>query len=165
MCRRTPFIGIWLIKKAWESYLILVPLVEALELPISVERANLQSLTQNVLNATAQHSRAVWWQNIHFHISHLLFATYLTEIEVFQVSTSQEGASSKRFSKCCSYPPTSSRTGSRPGGLQLQNYNYFFIKQRNTQKNAKTSTKQPRQAIPAKQHHKATPQSNPGHET
>ena len=34
-------------------YLLPVPQLEALELPISVERANLQSLTQNMIVPTA----------------------------------------------------------------------------------------------------------------
>ena len=78
-----------------------VPLSEALELPIGVERANLQSLTQNMIRQQTMlaHCQPVG-DDYSYSLWHLLFATFLTPIiEIFQVSDSQERASSKRFPK------------------------------------------------------------------
>ena len=64
--------------KALEPYLLPVLLLEALELPGKVERANLQKPhAEYVIRPMATLSRCNG-RNIHIHISHLLFATVLT---------------------------------------------------------------------------------------
>ena len=96
--------SLWLLalvyKKSVRPYLLPVPHSEALELPISVERANLQSLTQNMIRQQPMLAHCQPVDDYYsYSLWHLLFATFLTEIEVFQVSSCQERASSKRFPK------------------------------------------------------------------
>ena len=122
-----------LYKKSVRPYLLPVPQLEALELPIGVERANLQSLTQNMIRQQPMlaHCQPVDEDYSYSHW-HLLFATFLTEIEIFQVSSCQERASSKRFPKClCRIPPALPTTGLCSGGRHGKFKNIFLFLQNN----------------------------------
>ena len=82
-------------------------LAEALELPISVERANLQRPHAEYEYANIETLSRFNIGRINISTRHLPFAASLTEIfEIFQVSTSQERASSKRFLLCLFCIPT-----------------------------------------------------------
>ena len=68
--------------------------------------------------------RACCHENIHIHIGIYLFAASLTVNEIYQISESQERASSKRFSNVC--PPTRIALD-RASAVRsaVQNYNIF----------------------------------------
>ncbi|MCM1020773.1 MAG: hypothetical protein NC343_01415 [Muribaculum sp.] len=57
-----------------------------------------------------------------YPLRHLLFATFLTPIEVFQISNRQERAPSKRFPLCLADPPAMPETEPLQCGQQLQKY-------------------------------------------
>ena len=93
---------------------------------------------------TCRASRRIWYVNsqclrivslltriTHSHW-HLLFASFLTEIEIFQISECQERASSKRFPKClCRIPPALPTTGLCSGGRHGKFKNIFLFLQNN----------------------------------
>ena len=90
---------------------MLVPLSEALVLPISVERANLQSLTRKY--ATRPHptlTRKVRTECT-YPLRHLPFAAFLTEIEIYQISDSQEERQVNAFHMSFAAPPALPMTG------------------------------------------------------
>lgn len=85
-------------KKAWELYLKSVPLFEALELPNSVERTTQKPHAEYVYNRTTARARALPDKDFTYPQLQFIVASFLTEFsEIFQVSKSQEGASSNAF--------------------------------------------------------------------
>ena len=107
------FCGIWFLwfcrntKKRENLTACSFLLAEALELPISVERANLQRPHAEYEYANIETLSRFNIGRINISTRHLPFAASLTEIfEIFQVSTSQERASSKRFLLCLFCIPT-----------------------------------------------------------
>ena len=107
------FCGIWFLwfcrntKKRENLTACSFLLAEALELPISVERANLQRPHAEYEYANIETLSRFNIGRIYISTRHLPFAASLTEIfEIFQVSTSQERASSKRFLLCLFCIPT-----------------------------------------------------------
>lgn|GEM_PF-2489101 len=83
------------------AVLLLVPHLEALELPGIVERANLQKPHAEYDISISMMSFARYHRIIYISTRHLLFAAFLTiPKEIFQISRCQERASSKRFLLC-----------------------------------------------------------------
>ena len=68
-------------EKAWEPYRLLVPLIEALVLPIVAERANLQKPHAEYDYSATIDARAPAVAGINISTRHLLFATFLATIE------------------------------------------------------------------------------------
>lgn len=65
------FFEVLIKKKSVRAILLPVPHLEALELPIGVERTTCRSLTQNMLYPNGIRACAYLWMYIHTHISHL----------------------------------------------------------------------------------------------
>ena len=87
-----------LIKKRESLYLLLVPHLEALTLPILVERATFRGLTQICKNTQPNCSReqSSRCEKLHIHKASTV-ASFLTKIRNCQISRCQERALSKRF--------------------------------------------------------------------
>ena len=79
--------------------------IEALELPIAVRRTTQKPHADMIYYKYVINTTCLW---IYHSTRHLLSASFLTPNEIFQVSTSRERASSKRFSYVC-FPPTEPR--------------------------------------------------------
>ena len=118
-----PLIGFWLVyTENVRSVLLLVPQSEAFALPGIVERANLQRPHEEyAMYPFMTLTCHVRW-DIHIHVKHLPFASFLTIPESCEVSDCQERASSKRFPLCLTVPPALPLTGPLRFGLRMQSY-------------------------------------------
>ena len=109
-------------------YLLPVPLIEALVLPIVAERANLQSLTQNMIRQQPMlaHCRPVD-DDYSYSLWHLLFATFLATIEFTRFRWVKKERRVNAFPKClCRNPPALPTTGLCSGGRHRQIYMVFL---------------------------------------
>lgn len=101
-CLRAHFVGDWFIKKKRESRTCCSSHFQRLwYCPSLLNEQTCRSLTQNMLCAPYPTLSRRIRTEYTYPLRHLLFATFLTEIEIYQISESQERASSKRFSYVC----------------------------------------------------------------